>query len=290
MKRILATALLAIVAYGTSSQALGECPPVVKEIIRDSGGNKEAAIDKTRKSVIFHKNNKSGPFWTSTKNQKEREEMFAALEENANEIIKSIRSCTDSDLASIAPKVEDRQPASEASNCPMEAFDDQGYRKARREGDAIQFYDKYATDNDWHPGYRGMLSDKGLEHLYCVENHSNFDKQLCRMFQCSMNSSTSASSSRAQAQINVGNASEASGRKEGGKSAWKRDSETSRAETCVCGPDYITCHERNLKRGGARYQVFRESGYTSIVNYDKNGMKLTTHVWRGGNNCGAAAH
>lgn len=118
MKRLLTVSLIAIVACGFSSKAFSECGQIIKEIIQNSGGNREAAIAETRKSVVFHKNNKSGPFWTKPKNKMEREEMFAALEENANEIIKGIQSCTDSDLASITPKAKASQSGSAASNCP----------------------------------------------------------------------------------------------------------------------------------------------------------------------------
>lgn len=67
-----------------------------------------------------------------------------------------------------------------------------------READAIQFYNRRVTDNDWHPDYRGRLSDKGLEHLYCVESDGNFYKKICRMFQCFNNTAESSSSTQAE--------------------------------------------------------------------------------------------
>jgi hypothetical protein len=120
MNSILATSLLAIAAYSFSSQALGECSQAVKEFIRNSGGNKEAAIAHTRKMVANTKNDKSGPFWKLPKNQ--RQEMFTALDEDANDTINSIQSCTESDLASNDTQNTPRsakgsQSSSAASNC-----------------------------------------------------------------------------------------------------------------------------------------------------------------------------
>jgi len=120
------------------------------------------------------------------------------------------------------------QTGGAASNCPKEVTDDREYTKVAMDGETIQFYEKRVTDNDWHPGYRGRLSDKGLEHLYCVENDGKFYKQVCRMFQCFNNTSVSSSSTQATQnsrkaqvrgdQLNDGSASEIVGRRANRKS------------------------------------------------------------------------
>lgn len=61
-------------------------------------------------------------------------------------------------------------------------------------------------------------------------------------------------------------------------------------ESCTCGPDYIACHERNCRRGNGRCQISRGNGFTSITGYDNQGRKGATHVWYGGNKCGAQAY
>lgn len=107
MNRLFASSLMVIAAYGFSSQALGECSQLTKEYIQNSGGNKEAAIARTRKMVADTKNDKSGLFWKLPRNQ--RQEMFAALDADAIETISNIQSCTESDLASITPKAKASQ-------------------------------------------------------------------------------------------------------------------------------------------------------------------------------------
>lgn len=98
------------------------------------------------------------------------------------------------------------------------------------------------------------------------------------------------SAGETRSELSVGNASEVTGQRANRKNDLKHDSQTAQAEMCICGPNYIACHERNCKRGSGRCQVFRENGYTSIVSYDQQGRKLDTHVWRGGNKCGAQAY
>lgn len=100
----------------TASASFGECTSQIREYIANSGGNKEAAIAHTRKLVADSKTNQSNAFWKQPKSY--RQEMFAALDEEARELISSIRSCTDSDLASITPKAKASQSGSAASNCP----------------------------------------------------------------------------------------------------------------------------------------------------------------------------
>lgn len=307
MKRILATALLAIVAYGTSSQALGECSQLIKEYIQNAGGSKEAAIARTRYLVTEAKNNKSGAFWKLPRNQ--RQEMFAALDEDAKETISDIQSCTDSDLASITPKSKGNQSGSAAST------------PTQRCGNRID-------TGTWNWGAWRVVSESPLSVLkdgYTIPSpESNWESELFRNINYTINNNAeeserrgaqkmkdwllclsgrggavavSAGAGSAQSGPNSGNASEAIGQRPNPKNALNTSSsqgasaqKQTSVENCVCGPDYIACHERNFKRGGSRYQVFRENGYTSIVSYDNKGEKLTTQVWRGGNNCSAAAH
>ncbi|HEY9193926.1 MAG TPA: hypothetical protein VIO81_13735, partial [Methyloversatilis sp.] len=107
MNRIFATMLLAILAYGSASQAFGECNEDTKSYIQKSGGNREATIAHTRKLVANAKLNQSGPFWKLPKQK--RQEMFDAMDEDANGLIADIQSCSEGDLASIAPKAKGTQ-------------------------------------------------------------------------------------------------------------------------------------------------------------------------------------
>lgn len=118
MKRIFERSLLAMTSIAISSQVLGDCDEATKTFIRNSGGNKEAAIAHTRKMVADSKTNQSNAFWKQPKSY--RQEMFAALDEEARELISSIQSCTDSDLASITPKAKASQSGNTASNCEQE--------------------------------------------------------------------------------------------------------------------------------------------------------------------------
>lgn len=101
-----------------------------------------------------------------------------------------------------------------------------------------------------------------------------------------------ASIKSSNTRINAGNASEVMGGKEGGKSAWKDgNSQTakaqSNAETCVCGQDYIPCHERNAKQEGVKYRISRNaSGELALVTYNAKGEMLGNVIWKGGSNCG----
>lgn len=140
-------------------------------------------------------------------------------------------------------------------------------------------------------GYEGWFKSvfKGSTERFNNENRGPcYDKLLAA--QQSGNGTSDAGHALLAARNNSGSASEATGQRANRKNDWKHDSQTAQAEVCACGPNYIACHERNCKRGGGRCQVFRENGYTSIVSYDQQGRKLDTHVWRGGNKCGAQAY
>lgn len=58
-------------------------------------------------------------------------------------------------------------------------------------------------------------------------------------------------------------------------------------EQCECGPDYISCKERNCRREGVRCTVTRNGGQVSIAQYGRDGKHGGSATWYGGNRCAA---
>lgn len=62
-------------------------------------------------------------------------------------------------------------------------------------------------------------------------------------------------------------------------------------ENCVCGPDYIPCHERNARRNGEKYTTGRNESGPYIKTFGKDGLPAGLHTWKAGESrCGAQAY
>lgn len=70
-----------------------------------------------------------------------------------------------------------------------------------------------------------------------------------------------------------------------------RSGAASFVESCVCGPDYIPCHERNARKNGEKYTTGRNESGPYIKTYGKDGLPAGLHTWKTGENrCGAQAY
>lgn len=217
---------LSFLALTLSTSALGECTAQVREFIGNSGGTKAKAIAKAKDLNAGLR--RAGPIAQLSK--KERMEWFAFGDEQEKELIADIQSCTERDLASINPS----STASAASNCPS----------VYSYGFSAGCGSKLSVLPNGHIGYNGCpeagdpYKDQGpIEKVYKDRNgsdHPGLDSWLeCQLAARKGNSApTNTSASGTKTQINVENAGEVNGRKEAGKSAWKRgDSQTSQSQS-----------------------------------------------------------
>lgn len=212
----------------------GGCSSEVVEFIRLKGGTKEGALSKISNEVSDAKRSYAAGTWGKGQvSGAERKELFDFMMQETSEMISNIRTCTERDLASITPKAKGTQSSSAASNCPSEyswPFSAGCGSKLRVLQNGHLLYNGCPEAGDpWKDeGQIGASNDRrglgwpGLDEFY-----------ECHLAARKGNSVTANSGAAStQSGPNVGNASEVNGRKEGGKSAWKRGgSQTSQSQS-----------------------------------------------------------
>lgn len=83
----------------------GGCSSEVVEFIRLKGGTKEGALSKISNEVSDAKRSYAAGTWGKGQvSGAERKELFDFMMQETSEMISNIRTCTDSDLASITPQ------------------------------------------------------------------------------------------------------------------------------------------------------------------------------------------
>lgn len=220
---------LSFLALTLSTSALGECTAQVREFIGNSGGTKAKAIAKAKDLNAGLR--RAGPIAQLSK--KERMELFAFGDEQEKELIADIQSCTERDLASINPSSPTPSGSAtsagsiSSANCPDETSSEYAIFKYLGNG-------RFACANKINRIFGDCMTAANVDTWFKgspmgLEAHEQ--RSVVAWAHCKLDNDRSWNAKGTQAQVNVGNASEVNGRKEDGKSAWKRgDSQTSQSQ------------------------------------------------------------